>query len=360
VTFLISFAVEISTVGRRGAIVAVAIAAIVAVGITVALLQPGPGAPPDEDGGTVIANGTESAPKEIVSVVSARSAFPFVQRWVSQYNNDEDAAGSIEVGYYLAEPDAPSDLAILGDIRHAANGSHSIPVSAQAVAIVYNIPSFPDIPSGMKLNASILSSILNGTTTRWDDPAIKSLNRDMNLPAERIIVVHEDWNSSSLVLLEMYLSTDVRWPSNSLSVLGPDELAATIRKTPYSIGYVDFSYATQTRMTFAAVDAGGRYVVPSMGSIGRAIELQNFTSGDFVMNVSRFDNSSYPVTGLYYASWHADSANATLDLVNWTIDKGKGQQTLSEVQYPPMYQNNQLLMTQAETMINSTLRQTRD
>lgn len=346
--------------GRKGAIVAVAIVAIIAVGMTVALLQPEPGAPPDEGGGTVIANGTEPAPKEIVSVASARSAFPFVQRWVSQYNNDEDAAGSIEVGYYFEEPDAPSDLAILGDIRHAANGSHSIPVSAQAVAIVYNIPSFPDIPSGMKLNASILSSILNGTITKWDDPAIKSLNRDMNLPAERIIVVHENWNSSSLALLERYLSTEVSWPSNSTSVLGPDELAATVRKTPYSIGYVDFSYATQTRMTFAAVDAGGVYVVPSTDSIGHAIELQNFTSGNFVINASRFDNSSYPVTGLYYASWHADSANATLDFVSWIIDKDEGQQTLSEVQYPPIYQNNQPLMTQAEVTINLTSQETRD
>src|SRR5688572_33500311 len=108
--------------------------------------------PPDEDGGTVIANATEPVPEEIVSVASARSAFPFVQRWVSQYNNDDSAPGSIEIGYYLEGPNTPSDLAIVGDIRHAANGSRNIPISAQAVAIVYNIPSFPDVPSGMKLD----------------------------------------------------------------------------------------------------------------------------------------------------------------------------------------------------------------
>ena len=57
--------------GRKGAMVAAAVAAIVAAGIALALLQPGPKVPPDEGGGTVIVNGTEPAPKEIVSVASA-------------------------------------------------------------------------------------------------------------------------------------------------------------------------------------------------------------------------------------------------------------------------------------------------
>jgi len=342
-------------VSRKRGIALGLIVVIAAVGIAIVLLQQRPKVPFDEDGGTIIANDTEPAPKEIVNVISQRSAFPFVQRWVSQYNNAENAMGSVEVNYYLEEPDTPSDLMIVGDIRHAANGSQIIPVSAQAVAIVYNIPSFPDIPSGMKLNSSVLSSILNGAIVRWDDPAIKSLNEDMNLPAERIIVVHENKNGSSLALLERYLSTDIRWPEDSVGVLGPDELAAHVRKTPYSIGYVDFSYAVQTRMTFAAVDANGEYLMPSMSSIGHAIESQNFTSVDLVINTSRFDNSTYPLVGLYYASWQkAEMKNATLDFASWIIEENAGQQTLSEVQYPTIYRDEQPLATYAERTINGT------
>lgn len=349
--------------GRKGVIAAAAIVAIAAIGIAVALLQPRPEVPPDDDGGTIIANETE--PEEIVSVASARSAFPFVQRWVSQYNNDENAAGSIEIGYYLEEPNTPSDLAIVGDIRHAANGSRNIPVSAQAVAIVYNIPSFPDISSGMKLNASLLSSILDGTITRWDDPVIRSLNQDLNLPAERIIVVHEKGDSSSLALLEKYLTSGIKWPGNSVGVLGPDELASTVRKTPYSIGYVDYSYATQTRMTFASVaNPSGDYVLPSMDSVGQAVnssmQVENVTGINQTaamtppfMNTSVLGNSSYPLTGLYYASLPGNTSNATLAFVKWMIDDG--QQTLSEVQYPPIYQDNKLLGAYAGTVINSTI-----
>jgi ABC-type phosphate transport system substrate-binding protein len=347
-------------VGRKGKIAAAVIAAIVVIGIVVALLQPRPQAPPD-NGGTTIANATE--PEEIVSVASARSAFPFVQRWVSQYNN-ENPQGNIEIGYYLEEPNTPSDLAIVGDIRHVVNGSRSIPVSAQAVAIVYNIPSFPDVPSGMRLNASLLSSILNGTVTRWDDPVIKSLNRDLNLPTESIILVHENGNSSSLALLEEYLSTDIGWPANSVSALGPDELATTVRKTPYSIGYVDFSYATQTRMTFASIaNPSGEYVLPSTDSIYHAVnssmQVQNITginqTANFIvpsMNASMLGNSSYPITGLYYASMPDNASNATLAFVEWMTDEG--QQTLSEIQYPSIYRDNELLATYAGTVINST------
>ncbi len=334
--------------------VIVVIVVIVAIGTAIALLQPRPEVLP-EDGGTIIANSSQPAPKEIVSVLSARSAFPFVQRWVAQYNNDDNAMGSVELGYYVDQPTRPSDLMIVGDIRHAVNGSRNIPVSAQAVAIVYNIPSFPDIPSGMKLNASLLASILDGNVTQWNDPAIKSLNKDLNLPAERIIVIHEESNSSSLALLEGYLSTGVQWPDNSMSVLGPDEIAAAIRKTPYSVGYVDFSYATQTRMTFAAIEnSRGEYVVPSMDSIGQAVnssmQVQNVTSINQTLtppfiNSSMFGNSSYPLTGVYYASLPDEMSNATkstaLDFIKWVINLGRGQQTLSEVQYPPIYQDNE-------------------
>jgi ABC-type phosphate transport system substrate-binding protein len=351
--------------GRKGVIAVAAILVIAAIGIVVALLQPRSQVSPDENGGTIIANDTGPAPKEIVSVASARSAFPFVQRWISQYNNDASAPGSIEIGYYLEGPSIPSDLAIVGDIRHAVNGSRSIPVSAQAVVLVYNIPSFPDVPSGMKLNASLLASILNGNVTQWNDPAIKSLNQDLNLPAERIIVVREKGNSSSLTLLESYVSTDIRWPANSISVLGPDELATTVRKTPYSIGYVDFSYATQTRMTFASVaNPGGEYVLPSTDSIYQAVnssmQVQNVTginqTASFIaptMNASVLGNGSYPLTGLYYASVPDNASNATLAFAEWMTNGG--QRTLSEVQYPSIYQDIELLTTYSETVINSTV-----
>jgi phosphate transport system substrate-binding protein len=324
-----------------------------------------------------------------IDIVSTTSAFPFVQRWAAQYENQQLASsGDVNVDY-LADREiivseggsGHSDLAIVG-VPDANNNTLYIPVSAQAVAIVYNIPSFPDIPSGLRLNSTMLFLILNGSITRWDDAAIKDLNPGLNLPDERIVVVHssDDDNStntnssssSSLVLLNQYIGRQsLSWPKNdSITTSGPSELAEMVRKIPYSVGYVDFSYAIQTRMTYAAIaDANGDFVVPSTESIGRAVDVglqfhnsardQSPSQQPPTVNASRLVNSSYPIVGLYYASLLADDdkegANAsTLDFVEWIISEGGGQQTLLEVQYPPIYPgNNKQLATYAKTTMDT-------
>ena len=266
-----------------------------------------------------------------IDIVSTTSAFPFVQRWAAQYENQQSASsGNVNVDY-LADREiivadgvsGRSDLAIVG-VPDETNNTLDVPVSAQAVAIVYNIPSFPDIPSGLRLNSTMLFLILNGNITRWDDAAIKDLNPTLNLPHERIVVVHssDDDNSnnngnsnSSLVLLKQYLGLQsLNWPKNdSIVASGPAELAEMVRKIPYSVGYVDFSYAVQTRMTYAAIgDADGDYIVPSVQSIGRAVDvalqfhnsstdrsssLQQQEHPPPTINMSRIVSGSYPIVG---------------------------------------------------------------
>jgi phosphate transport system substrate-binding protein len=319
-----------------------------------------------------------------IDIVSTTSAFPFVQRWAAQYENQQLASsGNVNVDY-LADREIivaqggndRVDLAIVGAPDENNNNTMYIPVSAQAVAIVYNIPSFPDIPSGLRLNSTMLFLILNGSITRWDDAAIKDLNPSLNLPDERIVVVHSDHDnensngSSSLVLLNQYLGhQSLNWPkNNSITVSGPAELAEMVRKTPYSIGYVDFSYAIQTRMTYAAIgDADGDYIVPSTHSIGQAVnvalQFHNSSTDRLAsqqlptINASRLVNSSYPIVGLYYASLLGDAKEgrnpSTLDFVEWIISESGGQQTLLEVQYPSIYAGNEPLTAYAKLTMDA-------
>jgi phosphate transport system substrate-binding protein len=346
-------------------------------------------------------NTTTTIMPTTIDIVSTTSAFPFVQRWAAQYENQQSASsGNVNVDY-LADREiivadgvsGRSDLAIVG-VPDETNNTLDVPVSAQAVAIVYNIPSFPDIPSGLRLNSTMLFLILNGNITWWDDAAIKDLNPTLNLPLERIVVVHssnDDNNSnnnngnssSSLVLLKQYLGLQsLNWPKNdSIVASGPAELAEMVRKIPYSVGYVDFSYAVQTRMTYAAIgDADGDYIVPSVQSIGRAVDvalqfhnsstdrsssLQQQEHPPPTINMSRIVSGSYPIVGLYYASLLANDDDrdkeeegrrrnaAMLDFVEWIISESGGQQTLLEVQYPPIYPGNQQLATYAEIVIDT-------
>ncbi|MDQ3562431.1 MAG: hypothetical protein M3382_05480, partial [Thermoproteota archaeon] len=147
----------------------------------------------------------------------------------------------------------------------------------------------------------------------------------------------------------------------------------------YSIGYVDFSYAVQTRMTYAAIaDPDGDYVVPSMQSIGRAIDValqfhnsstdpispqQQLPPYPPTINASRIVSDAYPIVGLYYVSLFVNDDDkeeserrriaAILDLVKWTVTESGGQQTLLEVQYPPLYSGNEQLAVYANTAMDT-------
>ncbi|HJU35503.1 MAG TPA: substrate-binding domain-containing protein [Nitrososphaera sp.] len=344
-----------------------------------------------------------------IDIVSSSSAFPFVQRWVAQYENQQ-LASSVDLNVdYLTDEEiiaaegggtSRRDLAIVGLVEQKNSSILYVPLSAQAVAIVYNIPSFPDIPSGLRLNSTMLLSIFNGSITQWDDAAIKELNPSLNLPHERIVVVHteeddtnQSSNSSSQLLLDQYFGLhSLSWPKNdTITTQGPAELAETVRKIPYSIGYVDFSYAVQTKMTYAAIGAAdGNYSVPSMQSIARAVDValqfyNSSTDGSSpsssissiqqkqqqqqlppTINTSRIVSDAYPIVGLYYASLLANDStddnsdkieeqrvNAmVIDFVEWLMSETGGQQTLLEVQYPPIYSNNEKLATYAMTTMD--------
>lgn len=386
-------------------IVSLAIVIVVVTSLLTPFLQPRSDLPPEHDeaektriatndsSSNQTATATTTIASTTIDVVSTTSAFPFVQRWAAQYENQQLASsGDVNVDY-LADKEiivaeggsGRSGLAIVG-VPDENNNTIYIPVSAQAVAVVYNIPSFPDIPSGLRLNSIMLPLILNGSITRWDDAAIKDLNPSLNLPDERIVVVHssDDNNnnssSSSLVLLKQYLGLpSLSWPKNdSIAASGPAELAEMVRKIPYSVGYVDFSYAVQTRMTYAAIgDADGDYIVPSTQSIGRAVDvaLQFYNASTDrsssqqqqpypTINASRIVSDSYPIVGLYYASLLANDDDdkeeeerrrsvATLDFVEWIISESGGQQTLLEVQYPPIYSGNEQLATYAKITMDT-------
>jgi phosphate transport system substrate-binding protein len=380
--------------------------AIVTLVLVTPLFQPRFNLPPeqDESENTQVAttdnrsNGTAitALMPTTIDILSSTSAFPFVQRWIAQYENQQLASSSnVNVDYLTdgeiiaAESDSGrSDLAIVG-VHNENNKTLYVPVSAQAVAIVYNIPSLPDIPTGLRLSSTMLSLILNGSINEWDDAAIKELNPNLNLPHERIVVVHSGGDNtssssySSQLLLNQYLgSQNLRWPKNdSIITSGPAELAEMVRKIPYSIGYVDFSYAVQTRMTYAAIEnADGDYVVPSTDSIHRAVDLGlqfHNSSTDLTapqqqqqqllippsINASRIVSDAYPIVGLYYASLFATNDDkeedeirrnaAIVDVVEWIISESGGQLTLLEVQYPSIYSDNEQLVAYAEITMDT-------
>lgn len=356
---------------RRKAALVASVIAVAAIIIALSLRSPPQSAPAGPGGNISTGNSTgvtgdKPVPsRQPVTLLAPPSSFPFVEKWVSQYNNGDhpgtvqvdytDEVDSIGSGAYSNSSDFLArhlaDLAITG--KSAPPGSFAgplVPVSPQAIAVVYNIPGFPDVPSGLKLDRPALERLLSGNITRWDDPAIKDLNPGLSLPDKVVVVVHESSARSATGLLEQYLSNSTAWPEKSMSAESADGLSTVVRQTPYSIGYVEFTYAVQTRMTFAALqNADGQYVAPSQESIGAAVRngtaVQNSTA---LMSMSQLGNGSYPVVGLYYAALGGAEKPAALDFAKWIA--GEGQQVLKDMQYPSIYESSAALRPYAASL----------
>ncbi|MEO9362764.1 MAG: substrate-binding domain-containing protein [Nitrososphaera sp.] len=408
---------------KKGAALAVVIAAAAAI-IAMALYQNNVARIPDTNrtaplpppgGGT---NGTGGAGPQVsktpVSVLSSPSAMPFMEKWVAQYNSEKNL-GSVNVNYSDRADDASipilypnftafladhsADIAIAGrPVAEKGNftyaGSVFLPVSPQAVAVVYNVPGLPDVPSGLKFDPATLYSVLSGNATYWDDPGIKSLNPGTSLPHQQIVVVHEGPAGSASDMLERYLASvsnsngTIAWPKSSLVADSANRLSAMVRQTPYSIGYIDFAFAVQTRMTYASLqNSDGQYFMPSADSIGSAVRngtkvdpaLINGTgSGNPslatppTISVGQLGNGSYPVVGFYYAAFSDRAINnstnetalagssssssskdaAVIDLVRW-IAGSEGQRILQDMQYPSVYVQNKDLGAFADRVLGT-------
>ena len=315
-----------------------------------------------------------------IQVISSPSALPVVQGWISQYDNQQNNGGASVS--YSREAERPAnisrllstssaDLAIVDEApseNPSSNGALEVPVSPRAGAIVYNIPGFPDIPSGLKLNATALAAIFAGNVTYWDDAAIKTLNPGLGLPHEKIVVVHLAKDDSSADLLDRYLfpnanERNITWTRSSLVVPNEASLSTTVGRTPYSIGYIDYAYAVQTKMTYAALqNSRGNIVMPSPDTIsdavrngtriGNATALSNMTGGNysFAANIPRIEmsqmrgNSSYPVVGFYYAAFVNGTNSQTVavkDFVRWLAGP-QGQRIVQDAQYPAIYDSDLL------------------
>lgn len=166
----------------------------------------------------------------------------------------------------------------------------------------------------------------------------------------------------ALELLEKYMNSTVTWPEASVTADSADALATAVRQNPFSIGYVDFSGAVQTRMTYAALqNSDGEYILPSPDSIGRAV--QNGTVIDATVNgtmqtpptmaVGQLGNGSYPVVGFYYVALAGgpspERAAAALDFAGW-VSGESGQRLLGDVQYPSIYEQREELRALADAL----------
>ena len=183
------------------------------------------------------------------------------------------------------------------------------PVQIGPIAMAYNLPGV----TGLKLDATVLAGIFQGTIKTWDDPAIKALNSGMSLPSTTITLAVRSDSSGTTANFSQYLvdaagsawklgtSSTITWPSTARAGDGGSAVAQIVKSTTGALGYVDFSTATAAGLHAASVkNSAGDYVAPSSAS-ATAAATQVTPKADLTFSTADEPGAtSYPIS---YQSW---------------------------------------------------------
>ena len=195
----------------------------------------------------------------------------------------------------------------------------TIPLFGGPVAFAYSAVGVGD---GLQLTPQIVSGILKGTITRWDDASIKAINTRIKLPKKAIKLAYRASGSGTTQNLTNYLSQTVggwtakssdlvaaaggsgSFSSNSTSFANSQLLAAYIEDNSNAFGYFDLSDAITADVGIAKLqNAAGTFVAPTASAAGKFLNAQApITGGTDATNGTLNIDFTKVVTGAYQLS----------------------------------------------------------
>ena len=208
-------------------------------------------------------------------------------------------------------------------------------------------------PGELVLDGPTLANIFLGTVKTWDDAAIKKLNPKLALPSTSITVVRRSDGSGTTFNFTDYLSkvsadwkskvgaaASVEWPVG-VGAKGNDGVAGNVGQTKNSIGYVEYAYAKQNKLTYAnLVNKAGKVVGPTIEAFQAAAANADWANspGYYQILTEQPGDASWPITAATFILMHAepqDKAASTeaLKFFEWAF---KNTKMAEELDYIPM------------------------
>ncbi len=232
------------------------------------------------------------------------------------------------------------------------NGLMQFPTVMGGVVPVVNIEGVE--PGKLKLDGKVLAEIFLGKITKWNDPAIAALNKGIKLPAEDIAVVHRSDGSGTTFIFTNYLSkvspewksavgedASVSWKTGT-GGKGNEGVANFVKQIKNSIGYVEYAYALQNKMTYVQLkNHDGKFVEPNAASFKAAAAGAHWDKapGFYEILTDEPGKDSWPISGATFILMHKvqdkpETAVEVLKFFDWAYNKG-GQMAES-LDYIPM------------------------
>ena len=229
-------------------------------------------------------------------------------------------------------------------------GLFQFPTVIGGVVPVVNIKGIK--PGELKLTGAVLGDIYLGKITKWDDPMIKQLNPTAALPNETITVVRRADGSGTTFIWTNYLSkvnaefkskvgegTAVNWPVGA-GGKGNEGVSAFVSRLPNSIGYVEYAYVKQNKMTYTMVqNSAGNWINPSDDAFKAAAAGADWTKTYYQILTNQNGKESWPITGATFILIHLkplkpEDIKSALKFFDWAY--ASGDKAADDLDYVPL------------------------
>jgi phosphate transport system substrate-binding protein len=285
---------------------------------------------------------------------------PLYQRWIAEYTK---ADPDLQINYQGVGSGAgikqftqklvtfgASDAAMKDEeIAAVKQGVVLIPATAGSIVLAYNLPGVENL----KLSREAYAGIFVGKITKWSDPAIAKANEGVKLPDTAITVCERSDGSGTTFVFTKHLSaispefkdkvgegTSVTW-TMGVAGKGNDGVTALIKQNKGAIGYVEYGYAKNNKLSFAALqNKAGEFVTATTASGAATLATTQFPANLLRAWPSDPDGRDcYPISTftwllLYQRYDNAQLAAAVKKFVSWGL--ADGQKFSEELGYIPL------------------------
>ncbi|MBR1167742.1 phosphate ABC transporter substrate-binding protein PstS [Bradyrhizobium liaoningense] len=225
----------------------------------------------------------------------------------------------------------------------------------QAMGALVPVVNLEGIKSGeLVFSGELLGDIYLGKVKTWNDPAIAKLNPKVKLPSDAITVVRRSDGSGTTFIWTDFLSktnaewktkvgagTAVEWPTG-VGAKGNEGVAGNVSQTKNSIGYVEYAYAKQNKLTYGAlVNKAGKTVQPTIAAFQAAASNADWAAAKnyYVILTDQPGEASWPITGATFILMHKEATDKAasqeaIKFFKWAFEKG--DKMAEELDYIPM------------------------
>lgn len=301
-----------------------------------------------------------SAAAEIINGAGATFPYPIYAKWAYSYHK----ATGIKLNYQSIGSGGGIKQIIKKTVDFGASdaplkpgklikeGLFQFPMVIGGVVPVVNVRGIK--PGELKLPLDVLPDIFLGKIRNWNDKRIAAANPGLRLPNKKITVVHRADGSGTSWIFTNYLdkiSTSwheqvgfgkaVRWPTG-VGGKGNEGVASYVRRIRGSIGYVEYAYVIQNKMSYAKLqNRAGKYVAPT-GSAFQAAAANadwNKAPGYYLVLTNQPGAKSWPISGASFILMHTrqdnpEAGKRVLQFFDWCYRQGK--EMADTLHYVPM------------------------